>query len=37
MDILHVATALTVDAMDFLTFDRSQARLAQAAGLTVKP
>jgi predicted nucleic acid-binding protein len=37
MDILHVATALTADATDFLTFDRNQARLASAEGLRVKP
>jgi predicted nucleic acid-binding protein len=37
MDILHVAMALTADATDFLTFDRNQARLASAEGLTVKP
>ena len=37
MDIMHVATALMMDATDFLTFDRNQARLANAEGLTVKP
>lgn len=37
MDLLHVASALTLDASDFLTFDRNQARLAKAAGLVVKP
>ena len=37
MDILHVATALVSDATVFLTFDQSQARLASAEGLAVKP
>ena len=37
MDILQVATALIADATDFLTFDRNQARLADAEGLVVKP
>jgi predicted nucleic acid-binding protein len=37
MDLLHVATALMSDATVFLTFDQSQARLAGAEGLTVKP
>lgn len=37
MDSLHVATALLTDATDFLTFDRTQARLARAEGLVVKP
>ena len=37
MDILHVATALSLGAREFLSFDRDQARLASAEGLTVKP
>lgn len=37
MDILHVATALTAGARDFLSFDRNQSRLARAEGLAVKP
>lgn len=37
MDLLHVASALTLGASDFLTFDQNQAQLAAAAGLTVKP
>ena len=37
MHILHVATALTTDAADFLTFDQNQAKLARSEGLTVKP
>ena len=37
MDILHVATAVVSDATVFLTFDQSQARLADAEGLVVKP
>ena len=35
MDILHVATALTTGARDFLSFDRNQSRLARADGLAV--
>ncbi len=34
-DILHVATALTLGARDFLTFDANQRRLAEAEGLVV--
>lgn len=37
MDLLHVASALTLGASDFLTFDQNQAQLAAAAGLIVKP
>jgi predicted nucleic acid-binding protein len=37
MDILQVATAIMADATVFLTFDQSQARLASAEGLAVKP
>jgi predicted nucleic acid-binding protein len=37
MGILHVATALVSDATVFLTFDQSQARLAGAEGLAIKP
>jgi len=37
MDILHVATALSMGAREFLSFDRNQTRLASAEGLTVKP
>ena len=36
-DILHVATALTLGAKIFLTFDKNQRRLAEAEGLKVKP
>jgi len=36
-DVLHVATALTLSARVFLTFDGDQAALAKAAGLKVKP
>ncbi len=32
---IHVASALTLAADDFYTFDRDQARLARAAGLAV--
>ncbi len=34
LDILHVAIAIVLRADTFLTFDRSQAALAQAEGLT---
>jgi predicted nucleic acid-binding protein len=34
-DILHVAAAKTLGAMDFLTFDHNQRRLARAVGLKV--
>ena len=37
MDILHVATALQVEADQLLTFDASQSALARAAGLEVSP
>jgi predicted nucleic acid-binding protein len=37
MDILHVATALSMGAREFLSFDRNQTRLASAEGLKVKP
>ena len=36
-DILHVATALELDAKEFLTFDAKQSTLAKSAGLKVKP
>jgi len=32
-DVLHVATALTLESNIFLTFDQRQARLAQAEGM----
>ena len=34
-DILHVATALHLEAREFLTFDVNQRKLAEAEGLTV--
>lgn len=37
LDILHVAAALVSEATDFCTFDTRQARLAQLAGLHVRP
>jgi len=37
MDLLHIASALTLGATDFLTFDQNQAELATVSGLTVKP
>lgn len=36
-DLLHVATALHLNARQFLTFDTNQSRVAQAEGLQVKP
>jgi predicted nucleic acid-binding protein len=36
-DVLHVATALHLDAREFLTFDGNQRKLAKAEKLTVKP
>jgi len=35
LDILHVATAVVLDASAFVTHDDRQARLAKAAGLRV--
>ena len=37
LDILHIAAALILRADTFLTFDKRQAKLAAAAGLTVAP
>lgn len=37
LDLLHVASALFLEATDFLTFDDRQARLARATGLEVAP
>jgi len=37
LDVVHVATALTLGAKVFLTFDKNQRRLAEAEGLKVKP
>lgn len=36
-DILHVATAVELEAKHFLTFDGGQSALAKAVGLKVKP
>ena len=36
-DLLHVASALVLDAKEFLTFDQRQKMLARRAGLKVKP
>ena len=36
-DILHVATALTLRAREFLTFDTNQQKLAAAEGLKTMP
>lgn len=35
LDILHVAQAVVLKAQEFLSFDKRQASLAKAAGLTV--
>jgi len=35
LDVLHVASALLLQADTFFTFDRNQARLAKAEGLSV--
>lgn len=35
-DILHIATALDLEAKEFLTFDAKQSALAKAMGLKVK-
>ena len=37
IDLLHVAIALEFDAKIFLSFDKRQRKLAQAAGLKVRP
>ncbi len=37
IDLLHVAIALECGAKIFLSFDKRQRRLAQVAGLKVKP
>lgn len=36
LDILHIATALHLEATELLTFDKNQSRLARAAGLEVR-
>ena len=35
LDVLHVASALELELRNFVTFDRTQQRLAKAAGLKV--
>jgi predicted nucleic acid-binding protein len=37
MDVLHVATALHLGVLEFLTFDANQRKLASAERLIVKP
>jgi len=37
LDVLHVATAKKLKAVEFFTFDARQKALANALGLTVKP
>ena len=36
-DVLHVATALRLEAKEFLTFNANQRKLAAGEGLRVKP
>jgi predicted nucleic acid-binding protein len=36
LDVLHVASAIVLGAQDFYTFDRNQAKLADAEGLVVR-
>ena len=36
-DVLHVATALSLGASEFLTFDANQRRLAASEALTIRP
>ena len=36
-DVLHVATALVLEAKEFLTFDANQRTLARAEGLKIRP
>jgi predicted nucleic acid-binding protein len=35
LDVLHVASAVILGVSDFFTFDKNQAKLARAEGLTV--
>lgn len=37
LDLLHVASALELQSTHFLTFDKAQAKLARAVGLSVTP
>ncbi len=37
LDVLHVASAVTMNADSFYTFDRSQKALAKRQGLTIRP
>lgn len=36
LDVLHVASAITLGAEDFYTFDQNQAKLASAEGMIVR-
>jgi predicted nucleic acid-binding protein len=36
LDVLHVASAIVLGAVDFYTFDQNQAKLADAEGLVVR-
>ena len=36
-DLLHIATALHLEAREFLSFDERQRKAAKAEGLKVKP
>ncbi len=37
LDIVHIATALVLEAEEFISFDTNQRKLAAAEGLKVKP
>jgi predicted nucleic acid-binding protein len=37
LDMLHIASALLLNARRFLTFDARQAKLAKTVGLNIKP
>lgn len=37
LDVLHVVSALVLEADTFYTFDRNQGKLAEAEGLRLKP
>jgi predicted nucleic acid-binding protein len=37
LDILHLATAIHLKALQFLTFDKNQSALTKATGLEVRP
>ena len=37
LDLMHIASALTIGATAFLSFDNNQRKLAHAAGLSLHP